>query len=72
VVYQYLNLQDGNFYACKIISLSKDAPEVPGQGQKANDGYAAALKKRVAEEVTALSKMRHVSKLCPLLWPLLA
>ncbi|CAH0046793.1 unnamed protein product [Clonostachys solani] len=59
VVYQYLNLQDGNFYACKIISLSKDAPEVPGQGQKANEGYAAALKKRVAEEVTALSKMRH-------------
>ncbi|CAH0033991.1 unnamed protein product [Clonostachys rhizophaga] len=58
-VKQYLNLQDGNHYAGKIIPLLKNGHEVPDHGQNSDDGHADALKKRVAEEVRALSKMRH-------------
>lgn len=63
VVNQYINLQDGNYYAGKIISLLKNGDEVPDHGQNSDNGHADALKKRVSEEVRALSKMRHVSKL---------
>lgn len=59
----YLNLQDGNHYAGKIIPLLKNGHKVSDQGQESDDGYADALKVRVAQEVRALSKMRHVSKL---------
>uniref|UniRef100_A0A8H7K4C7 non-specific serine/threonine protein kinase n=1 Tax=Bionectria ochroleuca TaxID=29856 RepID=A0A8H7K4C7_BIOOC len=59
VVNQYINLQDGNYYAGKIISLLKNGDEVPDHGQNSDNGHADALKKRVSEEVRALSKMRH-------------
>ncbi|CAI6089087.1 unnamed protein product [Clonostachys chloroleuca] len=40
----YLNLQDGNHYAGKIIPLLKNGHKVSDQGQESDDGYADALK----------------------------